>query len=369
MLLFFGTRAARSSGSIASIASVQMFTRSAKQLRIALTICLGVATLASSGSARAEPSASDRATARSLAGEGYTALKKKDYTTAEDRFRRADELVHAPTLVVDHARALVGLGRLAEAYEAYQSVVQEEVPADAPAVWKRAAKDAQRELDALAPRVAWLTIRVNGPREPQVTVDGRALLPSALGQRHPADPGERSIQISAPGFISQESKQLLSEGADTTLDVELLPVPKPKPVVVVAPPLAPTPAQVEGERANRTQRTLAYVSLGVSGLGFAVGAATGILWLKARSDVKSACGGLSCSAATSGEEARFEDDKHRYDTFGTLSGVGFAVGVVGAATGAALLIWEPSSEHPKAATSASIKPYLGPASVGVYGAF
>src|SRR5450432_550214 len=74
------------------------------------------------GLALAQESASDRATARSLAGEGYAALKSKDYETAEDRFRRADELVHAPTLVVDHARALVGLGRVGEAYEAYQSV-------------------------------------------------------------------------------------------------------------------------------------------------------------------------------------------------------------------------------------------------------
>lgn len=360
---------------MASIASVQMLSRAASQLRIVLTIYLCAASLASSGSAqaepsaRAEPSASDRATARSLAGEGYTALKKKDYTTAEDRFRRADELVHAPTLVVDHARALAGLGRFGEAYEAYQSVVQEEIPADAPTVWKRAAKEAQRELDTLLPRVAWLTIRVKGPSEPQVTVDGRPLSPSALGQRRPANPGERSVLISAPGFIAQESKQLLTEGAETTLEVELLPEPKPKPVVVIAPPIQQSPAQVEGEQADRRQRTLAYVSLGVSGLGFAVGTATGILWLKARSDVKSACGGLSCSAASSSEEARFEDDKHRYNTYGTLSGVGFAVGVVGAATGAALLIWEPSSEHAKGTTIASIKPYLGPASAGVYGAF
>src|SRR3954465_4696982 len=55
--------------------------------------------------ARAEPSASERATARSLAQEGYAALTEKDYVAAEDRFRRANELVHAPTLVIDRARA------------------------------------------------------------------------------------------------------------------------------------------------------------------------------------------------------------------------------------------------------------------------
>jgi len=50
------------------------------------------------GVANAEPSAADRATARSLADEGYTALQDKHYAEAADRFSRADALVHAPTL-------------------------------------------------------------------------------------------------------------------------------------------------------------------------------------------------------------------------------------------------------------------------------
>jgi uncharacterized protein HemY len=80
-----------------------------------------------------------------LAGEGYAALKKQDYATAEDHFRRADELVRAPTLVLDHARALVGLGRVGEAYRLYQTVLQESVPANAPWSWRKAVKDAQQE--------------------------------------------------------------------------------------------------------------------------------------------------------------------------------------------------------------------------------
>ena len=87
--------------------------------------------------AHAEDNASDRATARGLAGEGYAALEKKDYVTAEDRFRRADELVHAPTLVLDRARALVGLGRFGEAYAAYDSIIRETLPSKVPPVWKR----------------------------------------------------------------------------------------------------------------------------------------------------------------------------------------------------------------------------------------
>src|SRR5687767_11813905 len=74
------------------------------------------ATLSGVAVAHAEPTESDRATARALAEEGNRALQIKNYDLAEDRFRRAEALVHAPSLVVDWARALVGIGRLGAAY-------------------------------------------------------------------------------------------------------------------------------------------------------------------------------------------------------------------------------------------------------------
>src|SRR5215203_241669 len=80
----------------------------------------------------AEANEADRATARALALEGHAALQKKDYATAADRFGRADSLVHAPTLVVDWARSLQGLGRFVEAHEKYELVLREGIPAGSP---------------------------------------------------------------------------------------------------------------------------------------------------------------------------------------------------------------------------------------------
>ena len=133
--------------------------------------------------AYAEASAADRATARALAVEGYSALKNKDFVMAEDRFRRADQLVHAPTLMLDHARALVGLGRYGEAYAAYEVTSHEALPAGSPAVWARAVKDAQVERDALEPKLAWLTLHVKGASDPQIEIDGRPLPLQSLGGR------------------------------------------------------------------------------------------------------------------------------------------------------------------------------------------
>jgi hypothetical protein len=347
----------------------QSLAAPARRICSALLIGVVLGSLSSTRPASAEESASDRATARALAGEGYSALKEKDYETAEDRFRRADELVHAPTLVVDHARALVGLGRIGEAYEAYESVVKETVPADAPPVWKAAAKNAQREMSALKPKLAWLTINVKGPLEPHVEMDGRVLPADALGQQRPATPGERSFEVSADGFISKTAQLTLIEGSEQTLELELLPVPKPAPIIVAAPPVVVSPLERETNLKEKRNRTLAYVAFGVSGVSLATGAAAGILWLKARRDVKADCGALTCDAQSDSEDSRFTADKRRYDTFGTISGIGFVAGIAGAATGAALLLIEPKPDAESAPKSASIKPYWAPTSVGIRGTF
>jgi len=167
-----------------------------------LRTALVTAALLVSPALSAQPTDSDRASARELAREGYDALEQKNYAVAEDRFRRADALVHAPTIVVDHARALVGMGRLVEAYERYGLVIREGVASDAPASWKQAVSDAEREIEAVKPRLAWLVINIVGPKEPEVTVDGRDVPIASLGARRATDPGKRKVRVTGDGFVS-----------------------------------------------------------------------------------------------------------------------------------------------------------------------
>lgn len=320
--------------------------------------------------AYAEDKASDRATARALAGEGYAALEKKDFVTAEDRFRRADELVHAPTLVLDRARALVGLGRFGEAYLAYDSIIRETLPSSAPSVWHRAQKEAALEIESVKSKVAWLTVQVKGPSEPLVEINGRVLASKSLGERQPQTPGEFHIVVSAAGYVTQRIDQPLREGDEKRLEIALVAEPKPAPeIVVVPPPRAEHSEQpVERDR-QKGRRTLAYVSFAASGVGLALGATTGILWLNTRSDIEAACGGLDCQPQNESEQARLDRDKRRYDTFGTLSVIGFGVGIAGAATGTILLLSESKEPAESAAKQAAIQPWVGPGMVGVHGVF
>src|SRR5580704_8698956 len=120
-----------------------MHLRSAA-LSTAFALSLG---LSIAPQARAQSDA-DRATARSLGQDGQQALDNKDYATAEDRFRRADKMVHAPTLMLGLARALAAEGKYVEAQEAYNRIVRDGLAPNAPDVFKRALDDAKKEVDA-----------------------------------------------------------------------------------------------------------------------------------------------------------------------------------------------------------------------------
>ena len=124
---------------------------------------------------------SDRATARALAEEGYNALRAQRFDVADDRFRRADALIHAPTLVVDDGRALMGLGHYVEAQERFELVLREGVADNAPAVWKAALQDAAKLLEEVKPKVAWLTVTVPNVSHPHVKIDGRPISQAAIG--------------------------------------------------------------------------------------------------------------------------------------------------------------------------------------------
>jgi hypothetical protein len=244
--------------------------------------------------ARAEPTDADRATARELATAGYYALKRGDYAAAADRFERADALVHAPTLVVDWGRALVGLGLLVQAGEKYELVVREGVPPAAPRSWQRAHVEARAELLALRPRLAWLTLVVNGPDEPAVTIDGIRLPDAALGVPRAANPGTHEIRVQAGGYAAKRSSVTVSEGTRQRLEITLVPRP-PESLAAKPPRPARSPAPEPGPSGMR--RGLVYAAFAAGGAGLVVGGVTGGLALHERSELESVCRGGVCPAS------------------------------------------------------------------------
>lgn len=335
-----------------------------RPLRSFVLLVALVLTTLTTAPAFAEPSAADRATARALAREGFEALKQDDFQTAEDRFRRADELVHAPTLVVDHARALVGLGRLVEAHERYSLVLREGVSPNAAWPWKRAYADAQKEIEIIKQRLAWLTIEVVGPSDPEVSIDGKPIPTAAIGVRRATDPGERRVKAGGPGYYPKEETVELGEGDEQTLRIELEPMPEEEqPPPSTEPQQQPTRTAVTADtQASQSGHTLAYVALGIGGAGLVTWGVTGVLFLNERKTLTEKCVNDDCPESE-------EDSVDNYNTLGMISGIAFGIGVAGAAAGVTLLLLDDSNDTSSAKQGTHVTPYFAGNSVGITGQF
>jgi hypothetical protein len=321
---------------------------------------LGLAAMALSSVAfGSDPTPEDRTTARALAYEGHEALKTKNYATAADRFKRADQLVHAPTLLVDLGRSYIGLGRLVEGHEAFQQVLREGVAPDAPATWRRALIAAQEEDAKLTPRLAWVTIRVEGANEPRVTLGDEPLSAASLGVRRAIDPGPHSVVAEAPGFLPARNDFNLAEGEAGELRLVLKRDPSDKPATTVAP--AKKPVFVVEQRAARPH-TSAFAAYGVSAAGLLLSGVSGILMLRARGELEAECHDGHCPRT-----AANADDLSRYHTFGTLAAVGLGVGLAGAGVGTYILVSDKPNQD--RGPRRSLTAQLSPGYVGVSGRF
>ncbi|WP_437728884.1 PEGA domain-containing protein [Sorangium sp. So ce861] len=309
--------------------------------------------------ALAQVSDADRATARSLAVEGQEALDRKDFSAALDRFSRADAIIHAPTLLLGVARAQVGLGEWIAAQESYSRIVREGAPEKSPEQFFEAIAAAQRELDALAPRIPQVLISVRGPDTAAVTIDGEPVPRAALGVKRPVDPGDHTVRAEAAGFAPVEAKVTVAEGASETVALELKPLAPPPPVAPPR-PVAPAPHPGPGAASGGSTRTvLGIAALGLGGVGLAAGAVGGVLAIGKHRDLSERCPADRC-------EPSLQGDVDSYHAMGTVSTIGFAIGAAGVGVGTFLLLTAPRSPQ---RAGISITPVIGLGSAGAKGSF
>jgi hypothetical protein len=316
-----------------------------------------------------EPNAADRATARTLAQEGYEALLAKNYTAAADRFTRALGIVHAPTLLRDLARAQVGLGKLVEAHENYSLIIREGVAADAPQPWAKAVADAKSEIGGVASRLSWVTITVTGPAHPKVTIDGAPIAETALGVKRPADPGRHELRALATGYYTAKKSVTLAEGEAVNVAFELEDAP---------PDAAPKDEEESGKVSVATvvdpvwRKPVTIGAFAVGGAGLVLGGVTGVLAMSKHNQLATDCAGTTCGP-------RQKAGLDNYHTLGMLATIGFVTAGVGAGAGVVLLLVKPQTlieQQPVVSGQTAPKrsgskwsPYVGVASAGVEGTF
>ncbi len=321
--------------------------------RAAFVIVAAIAWLTPSV-AGAQPSDADRVTARALAREGYEAQKHAHYELAADRFQRAEALVHAPTLLLGLARALVGLGKLVEAHEAYERIVREPLEPTAPAAFTKAVEDAKREAPVLAERLAWVTLDVHGPAAPEVYLDDVLVPAAALGIKRACNPGHHTVKASATGFAPMERVLAAEEGTTQTLSLSMIPVVEP--VSEAAPHVEPVADTSAAPAASPSsfRTTFAIGALGVGVAGLALGGVTGVLALAKHASLSKDCPDGHCLPDKS-------SDVDAYRTLANVSTIATIAGVAGAATGITLLLTTPKST--------SVTAYAGFLRAGIEGTF
>jgi hypothetical protein len=298
------------------------------------------------------PSPEDKAQARKLGVEAFAAVDAKDFVTAEGLFARAIDLYPAPTLRVGRARVLVQLGRLVAASEEYRLVIARTAERSDPTSFAAAQKDAQKDLEALLPRIAHLVIQL-GPiaaavKPPAVVrVDDQDFKNSALGLERPVDPGVHKLTVSSADGALARKEVTLAEGEHAQVRLELPAQASPVQLASAASktgPKAPNatpekaplaPAAAEPSASSFSQGTvIAAVTTGVLALG---AIATGIVAFKQRSEfVDKNDGDLPA------EDKR--ELRRKAMTWSTVNTIVTAGAVVGA--GVTILVWRLQPETP-----------------------
>lgn len=324
----------------------------------------------------------ERAGARSLAEQGFSAYKSEKWADALDRFERAESLMHAPPHLLYAARASSKLGGYVKARELYTKIVREELGAGAPAAFKQAQKDAAAELPAVEKKIAYLTVTVKGPKpgDARVQLDGVDVPTALVGVEGPVDPGTRVIAVSAPGFTAAEKSVELAAAGHESITVELIADPS-APVVPASPgegtpvPEQPGSADVGVSTSGSSGMRLgAYISLGLGVVGVGLGALFLVKSGSSQSDSDAlfddAANGCSRQtplkpAACAESDALNEDAASQ----GTIGGISLAVGGAALVTGVILFLMSSDSSPKSALLKPHVTPWVGLNSAGLSGRF
>jgi hypothetical protein len=306
-----------------------------------------------------------RSAARELASEGSALYESGSYEQAYDRFSRAYELVHVPTVGLWAARSLVKLGRFVEASERFLELARTPAAENAPAEHTKAKQDAVAEREALFSRIAALRVLVEGaaPNEVAVTLNGERLPTPLVGAKRPVNPGKLVVKATR-GADAVEAAIELREGE--TRDVRLvfapraepgaLPPPAPAPVVTARPVASSAPE-------SSVQRTLGWVALGIGGAGLAVGGVFGVLGLSEQSELDESCPDRECAPEHYAALDSYESKK-------TISTIGVVGGAAFALTGAVLLVTAPGDgARAQRSSTPRIGAAVGPNRIALFGAF
>jgi hypothetical protein len=276
----------------------------------------------------AQPTASDRETARSLMAEGRDKRDAGDLHAALKAFVAADTIMHVPTTGLEVARTLDQMGQLVEARETLIAVLRIPPQPSDPAPFAEARRAAEA-LDAdLAKRIPSITIEASSelPGAITVIVDEQTIPANLVSIPRKLNPGKHVVIAKAAGEEARETFDLAPrEQKRVTLRVVKKPPPPPPETH-----RDPAPDIGEGPSSNDdTKRPIplvTWIGLGVGAAGVLSGTITGIISIS-KTNALEGCEGDQCPRSQ-------QSDIDSARTFATVADVSFVVAGVGLAVAA-----------------------------------
>ena len=324
-------------------------------LRLALTVALLLAPARAWADAKAE--------ARAKLVQGGEFLKHGQFEEALARFQEAFRLVPSPKIQYNFGLAYRGLGRKADALEAFERFL-----AEAPDASKETRQTAAREKAQLTGQIAMLEVKCDLPGA-EVFVDGRSFGTSRSTPIY-LDPGPHQLMVEKAGEGSAFTERInASAGQRITVMARLIRAP-----TATTPPREPAPREplprepvhpVEplpqdkpprpAEPGPRWQPIAAWTAAGgaVVAAGFGVVEVLGANNKFRDFNSRSECGEIYQQRGGPGCAALFDDATSARQ----LAVVGFAVAGVLAATSVVFFVLTP--EKPHDSVSLACSPALG----------
>lgn len=269
-----------------------------------------------------ERSAVQRETARAWVLEGRRLFAAQDYAAALERYAAAYQLVRAPTVGIEVARAQQALGKWVEANATAVEVINLPSSEAEPAVFGQARDAARQLLRSLTPRIPALQLEISPAAiDIEVAIDGEPMPFASGAMPFRLNPGTHEVQVHAPGFHAERRMVTLSEQEARVLSFVLL-AEQPPTLVPAGEPAGSALAGVMAGDAGAGARTRGYVALSAAGAAALLGSVTGVLAFSSKPD----CARDICAA-------ELRDEAERSRSFGNVATVSFGVALVAVAYG------------------------------------
>ena len=321
--------------------------------------CAAICVLLAAPAVLAQPSATQKETARALMSEARELREQGDLVGALKRFKAADWIMGVPTTGFEVAVTQAQLGDLVEARETLRRLLALQQYPDDPPPFSEARSKARALDQQLSGRISSLRFAVKGAKKGdayEVEVDGEAVPPALVNLPLRVNPGKHVV---IARLDNREVKREVETAEAQTLDVELAFAKGAGDAADVDSEAGDSSESPNAQHATAGKRrhapTLSYVGAGVAVTGFLVGSVAGISAISHRNAAKRDCVGNQCPPST-------WSDLDKAHSMATVPTVGFVVGTLGAAVGIGAAVLGSDSKKAQAIT---VAPTFGQRSGGV----